>query len=101
MRQGHYSAVPETSKEFISENEWSYWFEGKMATDVITSPFGDPLSQAGDVRDGGDFYSRLGAVACRNSVTDENQYMVRKCNEFIAAMSRNVVAWSQAAPTPP
>jgi putative spermidine/putrescine transport system substrate-binding protein len=85
MRQGYYSAVPETSKEFMSENEWGYWFEGKEATDVITSPFGDALAGAGDVRDGGSFEERMGAVACWNSVMDENQYMVRKWNEFIAA----------------
>lgn len=85
MRQGYYSAVPETSKNYMSENEWGYWFEGKEATDVITSPFGDPLAQAGDTRDGGSFYDRMGSVACWNSVMDENQYMVRKWNEFIAA----------------
>jgi putative spermidine/putrescine transport system substrate-binding protein len=85
MRQGYYSAVPETSKEFMSENEWGYWFEGKEATDVITSPFGDPLAQAGETRDGGSFYDRMGSVACWNAVMDENQYMVRKWNEFIAA----------------
>ena len=85
MRQGYYSAVPETSKNFMSENEWGYWFEGKEATDVITSPFGDPLAQAGETRDGGSFYDRMGAVACWNAVMDENQYMVRKWNEFIAA----------------
>ena len=85
MRQGYYSAVPETSKNYMSENEWGYWFEGKEATDVITSPFGDPLAQAGEVRDGGSFYDRMGAVACWNSVMDENQYMQRKWNEFIAA----------------
>ena len=85
MRQGYYSAVPETSKDHMSENEWGYWFEGKEATDVITSPFGDPLAQAGDTRDGGSFYDRMGSVACWNSVMDENQYMVRKWNEFIAA----------------
>ena len=85
MRQGYYSAVPETSKEFMSENEWGYWFEGKEATDVITSPFGDALAQAGETRDGGSFYDRMGAVACWNAVMDENQYMVRKWNEFIAA----------------
>ncbi len=85
MRQGYYSAVPETSKEFMSENEWGFWFEGKEATDVITSPFGDPLAQAGETRDGGSFYDRMGAVACWNAVMDENQYMVRKWNEFIAA----------------
>ena len=85
MRQGYYSAVPETSKEFMSENEWGYWFEGKEATDVITSPTGDELAQAGEVRDGGSFEERMGSVACWNAVMDENQYMVRKWNEFIAA----------------
>ncbi len=85
MRQGYYSAVPETSKNFMSENEWGYWFEGKAATDTITSPTGDALAQAGEVRDGGSFQDRMGAVACWNAVMDENQYMVRKWNEFIAA----------------
>ena len=85
MRQGYYSAVPETSKDYMTENEWGYWFEGKEATDVITSPTGDTLAQAGEVRDGGDFYERMGRVACWNAVMDENQYMVRKWNEFIAA----------------
>jgi putative spermidine/putrescine transport system substrate-binding protein len=41
MRQGYYSAVPETSKNFMSEDEWGYWFEGKEATGDITNPFGD------------------------------------------------------------
>ncbi|RAK10446.1 putative spermidine/putrescine transport system substrate-binding protein [Salipiger aestuarii] len=85
MRQGYYSAVPETSKDHMSANEWGYWFEGKPATDEIASPFGDVLAQAGDVRDGGSFYDRMGSVACWNAVMDENQYMVRKWNEFIAS----------------
>ncbi|MFZ2101007.1 MAG: extracellular solute-binding protein [Oricola sp.] len=85
MRQGYYSAVPETSKEFMSADEWGYWFEGKPAQGDITSPTGDKLAGAGDTRDGGDFYERMGHVACWNAVMDENQYMVRKWNEFIAA----------------
>ena len=85
MRQGYYSAVPETSKLFMSDNEWGYWFEGKEATETITSPTGDALAQAGEMRDGGSFQDRMGAVACWNAVMDENQYMVRKWNEFIAA----------------
>ncbi|AZB57217.1 extracellular solute-binding protein [Cereibacter sphaeroides] len=85
MRQGYYSAVPETSREFMSENEWGYWFEGKPATDTITNPQGQAMAQAGEVRDGGSFEERMGRVACWNSVMDENQYMVRKWNEFIAA----------------
>ncbi len=85
MRQGYYSAVPETSKDHMSADEWGYWFEGKAAAGDITSPTGDVLAHAGEVRDGGSFYDRMGHVACWNAVMDENQYMVRKWNEFIAA----------------
>ncbi|WP_134680374.1 ABC transporter substrate-binding protein [Paracoccus ravus] len=85
MRQGYYSAVPETSKEHMSPNEWGYWFEGKPAAEDIANPFGDVMAKAGETRDGGSFYERMGAVACWNAVMDENQYMVRKWNEFIAA----------------
>jgi putative spermidine/putrescine transport system substrate-binding protein len=85
MRQGYYSAVPETSKEFMSADEWGYWFEGKPAAGDILSPTGDKLAGAGDLRDGGAFADRMGRVACWNAVMDENQYMVRKWNEFIAA----------------
>ncbi len=85
MRQGYYSAVPETSKNFMDENEWGYWFEGKAATADIVSPQGTVIETAGAVRDGGSFNDRMGKVACWNAVMDENQYMVRKWNEFIAS----------------
>jgi putative spermidine/putrescine transport system substrate-binding protein len=85
MRQGYYSAVPETSKQFMSEDEWGFWFEGKAATGDIVSPQGQVIEKAGAVRDGGSFENRMGKVACWNAVMDENQYMVRKWNEFIAA----------------
>jgi len=51
----------------------------------ITNPAGDVMEKAGAVRDGGSFEERMGRVACWNAVMDENQYMVRKWNEFIAA----------------
>ncbi|QJF50270.1 ABC transporter substrate-binding protein [Roseobacter ponti] len=85
MRQGYYSAVPETSKEFMSADEWGFWYEGKAAEGDILSPTGDKLAGAGEIRDGGSFLDRMGSVVCWNSVMDENQYMVRKWNEFIAA----------------
>jgi putative spermidine/putrescine transport system substrate-binding protein len=85
MRQGYYSAVPETSKTFMSEDEWGFWFEGKAAASDIVNPQGKVMEKAGSVRDGGSFYDRMGAVACWNAVMDENKYMVRKWNEFIAA----------------
>ena len=85
MRQGYYSAVPETSKNHMTADEWGFWFEGKAAENDITNPYGDVMEPAGAVRDGGSFYDRMGAVACWNSVMDENQYMVRKWNEFVAS----------------
>lgn len=85
MRQGYYSAVPETSKQFMSEDEWGYWFEGKPAQGEIVNPQGVVMEKAGAVRDGGSFEERMGRVACWNSVMDENQHMVRKWNEFIAS----------------
>ncbi|MEM9230497.1 MAG: extracellular solute-binding protein [Pseudomonadota bacterium] len=85
MRQGYYSAVPETSKLFMTEDEWGFWYEGKESVGDIVSPQGQKLEGPGVVRDGGSFFDRMGAVACWNSVMDENQYMVRKWNEFIAA----------------
>ena len=85
MRQGYYSAAPETSKVHMSADEWGYWFEGKPAQGDIINPFGQMMESAGAVRDGGSFYERMGAVECWNSVMEENRYMIRKWNEFIAA----------------
>ena len=85
MRQGYYSAAVETSKEYMSADEWGFWFEGKESQGDIVNPQGVKMESAGAVRDGGSFYDRMGSVACWNAVMDENQYMVRKWNEFIAS----------------
>jgi putative spermidine/putrescine transport system substrate-binding protein len=84
-RQGYYSAVLSTAKKFMSEDEWGYWMEGKVAQGDIKAPDGTLLEKAGATRDGGSYEDRMGSVACWNAVMDENDYMVRKWNEFIAA----------------
>ena len=84
-RQGYYSAAMETAKEHMSADEWGYWIEGKAATGDILAPDGTVMEKAGAVRDGGSFEERMGKVACWNSVMDEDRYMVRRWNEFIAA----------------
>ncbi|HTT79799.1 MAG TPA: PotD/PotF family extracellular solute-binding protein [Stellaceae bacterium] len=84
-RQGYYSAVLQTAKNYMTPNEWGFWMEGKPATADILSPQGKVMEKAGTVRDGGSFYERMGRVACWNSVMDEDRYMVQKWNEFIAA----------------
>ncbi|MBS0517897.1 MAG: extracellular solute-binding protein [Proteobacteria bacterium] len=84
-RQGYYSAVLDTAKANMTEDEWGYWMEGKPAKGDIKSPQGKVIEKAGAVRDGGSFYERMGHVACWNAVMDEDRYMVQKWNQFIAS----------------
>ena len=84
-RQGYYPAVLETTKEQLEPYEWAYWYEGQPAEQDIKSPDGKVLEKAGATRDGGSYDERMGRVACWNAVMDENIYMIRKWNEFIAA----------------
>jgi putative spermidine/putrescine transport system substrate-binding protein len=84
-RQGYYSAVLETAKAKMEPYEWAFWMEGKPAEKDIKAPDGTLLEKAGAKRDGGSYDDRMGAVACWNAVMDENDYMVKKWNEFIAA----------------
>ncbi|CAN5701888.1 extracellular solute-binding protein [soil metagenome] len=84
-RQGYYSAVPETTKKFMSPAEWAYWYEGKAAPENIVDPFGKTLAKAGAERDGGSFEERFGNIVVWNSTMDENTYLVQKWNEFIAS----------------
>ena len=84
-RQGYYSAVLPTAEASMEPYEWDYWMRGKPAAQDIKAPDGTIMEKAGAVRDGGSFEDRMGSVACWNAVMDENRYMVRKWNEFIAA----------------
>ena len=84
-RQGYYSAVLDTAKAKMEAYEWAYWMEGKPAAQDIKSPTGDVLAKKGEVRDGGSYEQRMGGIACWNAVMDENAYMVKKWNEFVAA----------------
>lgn len=84
-RQGYYSAAPENSKQYMSEAEWGYWYEGQAASEDMVDPFGKTLAKSGAVRDGGSFKERFGNIVCWNSTMAENTYLVQKWNEFIAS----------------
>ncbi len=84
-RQGYYAAVLSTAQASMEPYEWDYWMLGKPAARDIKAPDGTIMEKAGAVRDGGSFNARMGAVACWNAVMDENRYMIRQWNEFIAA----------------
>ena len=84
-RQGYYSGVPENAKKFLTEAEWDYWYDGKPAATDITDPYGKLIEKAGNVRDGGAFWDRMGNIAVWNTVMDEDRYLTRRWNEFITS----------------
>ena len=84
-REGYYSAQPENTKKYLTQAEYDYWYGGKPAATDILSPFGKLMEKAGNVRDGGDIWTRLGNIAVWNSVMDEDRYLTRRWNEFITS----------------
>ena len=84
-RQGYYSAQPETTRKYLTPAEWDYWYAGKPAATDLPDPYGKPAIKAGEVRDGGAFWERMGNIAVWNSVMDEDRYLTRRWNEFISS----------------
>jgi putative spermidine/putrescine transport system substrate-binding protein len=84
-RQGYYPAVISTTEKVLAPYEWAYWYEGKPAEQDIHAPNGTLIEKAGAVRDGGSYETRMSRIACWNSVMDENEYLITKWNQFIAA----------------
>jgi putative spermidine/putrescine transport system substrate-binding protein len=83
-KQGYYSPVPETAKKFLTPEEWDYWYEGKPAAIDMKDPYGNLEAKKGEVRDGGSLWEREGRISVWNTVMDEDRYMTRRWNEFIA-----------------
>ncbi len=84
-KQGYYISVPETARNFLTDNEWGFFYGGQAATDTITSPTGEVTNQAGEVRDGGSYEQRFSEVAVWNNLMDEADFLFTKWNEFNAA----------------
>jgi len=82
-KEGYYSPVPKNTRNFLTENEWNYWYEGKPATESITDMRGRIEAHPGDTRMGGSFWDRVGNIACWNTVMNENDYLIKRWNEFI------------------
>ncbi|MCP4687698.1 MAG: extracellular solute-binding protein [Desulfobacterales bacterium] len=84
-RQGFYSSVPATARQYMQPHEWDYWIRGKPASRDITSPAGMVIEKKGAVRDGGDFTSRIGGIAVWNTLMDESRHLLKKWSEFADA----------------
>jgi putative spermidine/putrescine transport system substrate-binding protein len=81
-RQGFYISNHERSRDYMSDAEWAYWYDGKPAAAALPGPIGEPLVAAGQRRDGGSYVARMGRIAVWDSVMDEHNYLVRRWAEF-------------------
>ncbi|MBT3146346.1 ABC transporter substrate-binding protein [Neptunomonas phycophila] len=81
-KQGYYISNTESVKNYLSEEEWQFWYEGKPALKVLNGIDDHPLIPEGTVRSGGSYTQRMSNIAVWNSVMDEHNYLVRKWREL-------------------
>jgi len=87
MPWGYYTAVQETSRQYVEPGYYAYWIEGKPADkDYPSYLVPDALSpRQGRVRDGGSFQQR----ACRFSVwyssPADPEYQAQRWQELVSA----------------
>ena len=84
-RQGYYMSVTDNVKTHLEPAEWDYWYMGKAAAKELPDPFGTIIVPKGEIRDGGSYWDRFKNIAVWNSLMDENDYLVKRWTEFLAA----------------
>ena len=84
-RMGYYHPIPANVQKYLSAAEWDYWYMGKPAAEALSDPWGNPLVEAGEVRDGGSSETRFSNIAVWNSIMKENDYLVKRWTEFLSA----------------
>lgn len=84
-RQGYYISNPQRSAKYLSQAEWNYWYEGKVASEALKGTDGKISVKKGAQRTGGSYESRLSNVAVWNTVMPTYEYSLQKWYEFITA----------------
>ena len=84
-RQGYYISNPQRSREFLTNDEWNYWYEGQAAGSDLKGTDGQTVVQKGEIRDGGSYTHRFNNIAVWNTVMDNYEYSLPTWNEFLSA----------------
>lgn len=85
-RQGHYMTNADGVREYLSPEEWGYWYEGEIARCDLKGPDGRIVVRAGQRRAGGAYRERVSRIALWNTVMDEYNYAARAWNRFITSL---------------
>ncbi|MBC6405092.1 MAG: extracellular solute-binding protein [Rhodospirillales bacterium] len=84
-RQGYYTSTPERTRSYLSEAEWGYWYAGEEAKEDLCDPQGRKTIKKGSEREDGSCQDRMSNIIMWNTLMDEQNYLVRRWNELLAA----------------
>lgn len=84
-RQGYYISNPERSRNFMTPEEWDYWYKGKPARTHLQGTDGKNSVKPGEIRTGGSYEKRFENIAVWNTFMQNYEYSLRKWNEFVLA----------------
>lgn len=84
-RQGYYISNAQRSQEYLTENEWNYWYQGKETKADLKGTDGKTSVFAGAIRTGGSYETRFSNVAVWNTVMPTYEYSLQKWYEFVSA----------------
>ncbi len=84
-RQGYYISTPHLSQQYLSEDEWNYWYLGKTTEVDLKNTAGEFAVKQGTSRNGGSYLERFSRVAVWNTVMDTYEYSLLKWREFLLA----------------
>jgi len=84
-RQGYYISNPQRSKQFLTQNEYDYWYAGKAAGEDLKGTDSKISVKKGDVRTGGSYETRFENVAVWNTVMPSYEYSLSKWYEFLSS----------------
>ena len=84
-KQGYYISNAERSREFLSQAEWDYWYDGKEATQPLYGTDGKQSIKPGELRRGGSYIQRFSNIAVWNTVMPSYDYSLQKWYELVSA----------------
>lgn len=77
---------PRLTRPHLSTAEWAFWYGGKPAAKSLPGPDGTAdMIRRGEIRDGGDYQTRISLIAVWNTVMDEHNHLARRWNDFMSA----------------
>ena len=85
-RQGYYMTVQEKVREYLTADEWGYWYGGQSARSELVGTGGQVVVREGQRRPGGAYHERVSHIAIWNTVMDEYNYAARAWNRFISSL---------------